>query len=114
MLAAAHRILLYPFKRKKGVEKRERGEWYALTNQIDRVAELIPGQPRITALQSIQELPTPDKHSPLRYIVLDSGWLSYRDIIATLQQQCHERNRFLIYNPGAQVIISPQQIYTRS
>lgn len=114
MLAAAHRILLYPFKRKKGVEKRERGEWYALTNQIDRVAELIPGRPRITALQSIQELPTPDKHSPLRYIVLDSGWLSYRDIIATLQQQCHERNRFLIYNPGAQVIISPQQIYTRS
>lgn len=113
MLAAAHRIVAYPFHSRGRNEKRERGEWYILSNQPDRPAGLLPGAPRYTAVESAHELPRAGKRSPLRYIVLDSGWLSYREIIGTIQQNCHDRNRFLIYNPHAHVIVSPKEIYTR-
>ena len=61
----------------------------------------------------MQQLPAPRKGSPLRYIVLDSGLLTYRQIIDIVQQGCHDRNRFLIYNPQAQVIVSPKEIHSR-
>lgn len=114
LLAAAHRIVLRPFRRRQGEgDKRERGEWYILSRVADRVASLIPGTPRATAIESMQQLPPPRKGSPLRYIVLDSGLLTYRQIIDIVQRGCHDRNRFLIYNPQAQVIVSPKEIYTR-
>ena len=113
MLAAAHRIVAYPFRSRGRNETRERGEWYILSNQPDRPAGLLPGAPRYTAIESANELPRAGKRSPLRYIVLDSGWLSYREIIGTIQRNCHDRNRFLIYNPHAHVIVSPKEIYTR-
>lgn len=111
MLAAAHRIVAYPFRHRRQGEKRERGEWYILSNEAERIAGLIPGAPHVTAIESVQQLPMPRKGSALRYIILDSGWLSYREIIDTIQQGCHDRNRFLIYNPHAHVIVSPKEIY---
>lgn len=114
MLAAAHRIVLRPFRHRQGEgDKRERGEWYILSRESDRVAGLIPGTPRATTIESMQQLPAPRKGSPLRYIVLDSGLLTYRQIIDIVQQGCHDRNRFLIYNPQAQVIVSPKEIHSR-
>lgn len=111
MLAAAHRIVAYPLRHRRQGEKRERGEWYILSNEAERIASLIPGGPHVSAIESVQQLPVPRKGSALRYIVLDSGWLSYREIIGTIQQGCHDRNRFLIYNPHAHVIVSPKEIY---
>ena len=114
LLAAAHRIVFRPFRRRQGEgDKRERGEWYILSREPDRVAGLIPGTPCTTTIESMQQLPAPRKGSPLRYIVLDSGLLTYRQIIDIVQQECHDRNRFLIYNPQAQVIVSPKEIHTR-
>lgn len=114
LLAAAHRIVLRPFCRRQGEgDKRERGEWYILSREADRVAGLIPGTPLATTIESMEQLPASRKGSPLRYIVLDSGLLTYRQIIDIVQQECHDRNRFLIYNPQAQVIVSPKEIHSR-
>lgn len=113
MLAAACRILSYPFHRREKAEKKEGGEWYILSRHIGDITALLPGGTPYTALSSTDEIPVPKKKAGKHYIVLDTAQLSFREIIETIQRHSHDRNRFLIYNPESRVIVSPKEICTQ-
>ena len=53
------------------------------------------------------------KDKTTEHIILDSGLLSYREIIETIQSKSDVHNHFLIYTPDSEIIISPQQTYTK-
>ncbi len=116
-MAAAYRMITYPFKKseKANQEKGERGEWFIVSHNPQAIAPLIPGLTDYTAVTSINEaFATPlRKKSDTRYTLFDSGMLTYREIIETIQRECAPENRFLIYNPDAEVVISPKEIYTK-
>ena len=112
-LAAAHRVILRPFKRLQKTGQKESGEWYILSRNPDAIAALIPGGNHCTPLLSVHEIPESNKKSEQRHIVFDTALLSFREIIETMQSRCADGNRYLIYNPESRVIVSPKEIYTQ-
>lgn len=111
-LAAAYRVITAPFSRQPKPEQKEPGEWYIISNNPDDIATLMPGKKRYTALPSADRIPASNKKSGKRCVVFDTGLLSFREIIETIQRLCADGTRFLIYNPESRVIVSPKEIYT--
>ena len=112
-LAAAYRVITAPFSRQPKPEQKEPGEWYIISNNPDDIATLMPGKKRYTALPSADGIPVSNKKSGKRYVVFDTGLLSFREIIETIQRLCADGTKFLIYNPESRVIVSPKEIYTQ-
>lgn len=77
------------------------------------IARLIPGIKHYMPIWSADEIPSSSERQDDRHIILDSGLLSYREIIETIQSKSDVRNHFLIYTPDSEIIISPQQTYTK-
>lgn len=112
-LAAAYRVVSFPFHKHGKPEKKEKGKWYILSRTPQTIARLIPGIKHYTPIWSADEIPSSSERQDNRHIILDSGLLSYREIIGTIQSKSDVRNHFLIYTPDSEIIISPQQTYTK-
>ena len=112
-LAAAYRVVSFPFHKHGKTEKKEKGKWYILSRTPQIIARLIPGIKHYTPIWSADEIPSSSERQDNRHIILDSGLLSYREIIETIQSKSDVRNHFLIYTPDSEIIISPQQTYTK-
>lgn len=112
-LAAAYRVVSFPFHKHGKTDKKEKGKWYILSRTPQTIARLIPGIKHYTPIWSADEIPSSSERQDDRHIILDSGLLSYREIIETIQSKSDVRNHFLIYTPDSEIIISPQQTYTK-
>ena len=112
-LAAAYRAVSFPFHKHGKTDKKEKGKWYILSRTPQTIARLIPGIKHYTPIWSADEIPSSSERQDDRHIILDSGLLSYREIIETIQSKSDVRNHFLIYTPDSEIIISPQQTYTK-
>lgn len=112
-LAAAYRVVSFPFHKHGKTDKKEKGKWYILSRTPQIIARLIPGKKHYTPIWSADEIPSSSERQDDRHIILDSGLLSYREIIETIQSKSDVRNHFLIYTPDSEIIISPQQTYTK-
>ena len=89
------------------------GETLLIRPDPQIIARLIPGIKHYTPIWSADEIPSSSERQDNRHIILDSGLLSYREIIETIQSKSDVRNHFLIYTPDSEIIISPQQTYTK-
>ncbi|WP_410085058.1 hypothetical protein, partial [Barnesiella intestinihominis] len=102
-----------PFHKHGKTDKKEKVKWYILSRTPQTIARLIPGIKHYTPIWSADEIPSSSERQDNRHIILDSGLLSYREIIETIQSKSDVRNHFLIYTPDSEIIISPQQTYTK-